>query len=171
MEYIDGDDYDAQLIEFKNPLDEPAINLSRPHQPTYRKSLIDDLPFDQVPTPGESRFSEFDSSSNIVVPSAEPKQGDKKFSKNLQQQSSVVFSSLWTEKIKVTWKDLSYTVKMPNGTDSQVLKSCTGYAFPGQTLYIMGASGAGKTSLLNVIADRILLKKGSILTGHVTVND
>jgi ABC-type lipoprotein export system ATPase subunit len=28
---------------------------------------------------------------------------------------------------------------------------------PGQTLYIMGASGAGKTSLLNIISDRISL--------------
>jgi len=26
---------------------------------------------------------------------------------------------------------------------------------PGQTLYIMGASGAGKTSLMNALADRI----------------
>jgi ABC-type lipoprotein export system ATPase subunit len=26
---------------------------------------------------------------------------------------------------------------------------------PGQTLFIMGASGAGKTSLLNLLSDRI----------------
>jgi len=39
----------------------------------------------------------------------------------------------------------------------RILKNCTGYAMPGQTLYIMGASGAGKTSLMNAIADRIKL--------------
>jgi ABC-type multidrug transport system ATPase subunit len=37
----------------------------------------------------------------------------------------------------------------------KVLKNLTGYALPGQTLYIMGASGAGKTSLMNALSDRI----------------
>ena len=36
----------------------------------------------------------------------------------------------------------------------------------------MGASGAGKTSLLNVLSDRILLKKGwATLTGSLKFND
>jgi ABC-type multidrug transport system ATPase subunit len=35
------------------------------------------------------------------------------------------------------------------------VKGVSGYALPGQTLYIMGSSGAGKTSLLNIISDRI----------------
>ena len=35
----------------------------------------------------------------------------------------------------------------------------------------MGASGAGKTSLLNVIADRIEKKKGIKLDGEVLLND
>ena len=42
---------------------------------------------------------------------------------------------------------------------------------PGQTLYIVGASGAGKTSLLNAISDRIAKKKGSTLDGEVLFND
>jgi ABC-type multidrug transport system ATPase subunit len=37
----------------------------------------------------------------------------------------------------------------------KVLKNLSGYALPGQTLYIMGASGAGKTSLMNALSDRI----------------
>lgn len=53
----------------------------------------------------------------------------------------------------------------------KVLKNCTGYAMPGQTLYIMGASGAGKTSMMNVISDRIAIFKGSELTGELKVND
>jgi ABC-type multidrug transport system ATPase subunit len=52
-----------------------------------------------------------------------------------------------------------------------VLKDCSGYALPGQTLYIMGASGAGKTSLMNALADRINVSNGAKLTGHVKVND
>ncbi len=31
----------------------------------------------------------------------------------------------------------------------QVVEQVTGYVYPGQALYIMGASGAGKTSLRN----------------------
>ena len=79
------------------------------------------------------------------------------------------------EPIKITWTDLNYTVQValprsnePNAPKTairKVLQNCSGYALPGQTLYIMGASGAGKTSLLNAISDRISLPKGSTLTG------
>ena len=34
--------------------------------------------------------------------------------------------------------------------------NCSGYALPGQTLYIMGSSGAGKTSLMNALSNRLL---------------
>jgi ABC-type multidrug transport system ATPase subunit len=43
----------------------------------------------------------------------------------------------------------------------KVLTNCSGYALPGETLFIMGASGAGKTSLMNALADRITLDKDS----------
>jgi ABC-type multidrug transport system ATPase subunit len=42
----------------------------------------------------------------------------------------------------------------------RIIKNVSGFAMPGQTLYIMGASGAGKTSLLNILSDRISLNKG-----------
>jgi ATP-binding cassette, subfamily G (WHITE), eye pigment precursor transporter len=35
----------------------------------------------------------------------------------------------------------------------------------------MGASGAGKTSLLNVLSDRVSVKKGDSLTGEIKLND
>jgi ABC-type multidrug transport system ATPase subunit len=47
----------------------------------------------------------------------------------------------------------------------------SGYALPGQVLYIMGASGAGKTSLLNILSDRIKLKRGDKITGKILIND
>ena len=53
----------------------------------------------------------------------------------------------------------------------EVLKDCSGYALPGQTLYIMGASGAGKTSLMNALSDRIRVSKESVLTGDIKLND
>ena len=35
----------------------------------------------------------------------------------------------------------------------------------------MGASGAGKTSLMNALSDRISTGEGNRLTGKITVND
>lgn len=35
----------------------------------------------------------------------------------------------------------------------------------------MGASGAGKTSLLNILSDRISEKNGAKATGKILVND
>ncbi len=70
--------------------------------------------------------------------------------------------------VKLTFENLEYevTVKL-NENDAQklgkrtttqkIVKGATGYALPGQTLYIMGSSGAGKTSLLNMISDRVNL--------------
>jgi ABC-type multidrug transport system ATPase subunit len=38
-------------------------------------------------------------------------------------------------------------------------------------LYIMGSSGAGKTSLLNILSDRIAAYKGNTISGKVMAND
>ncbi len=35
----------------------------------------------------------------------------------------------------------------------------------------MGASGAGKTSLLNILSDRISTGKGAIVKGKILIND
>lgn len=53
----------------------------------------------------------------------------------------------------------------------KIVKGATGYALPGETLYIMGSSGAGKTSLLNILSDRISTKNGQKVTGKIMVND
>ena len=51
------------------------------------------------------------------------------------------------------------------------MKEAAGFALPAETLYIMGSSGAGKTSLLNIISDRINAKNGSTLKRKVLVNN
>ena len=58
--------------------------------------------------------------------------------------------------VKLSWTDLTYEVYNPKlKTTKTVLNKCTGFAAPGLTTYIMGASGAGKTSLLNALSDRV----------------
>ena len=53
----------------------------------------------------------------------------------------------------------------------KIVKGASGYAMPGTTLYIMGSSGAGKTSFLNMLSDRISLKNGATCSGKILVND
>jgi ABC-type multidrug transport system ATPase subunit len=53
----------------------------------------------------------------------------------------------------------------------KIVKGATGYALPGETLYIMGSSGAGKTSLLNLLSDRISNRDGQTVKGAVMIND
>ena len=53
----------------------------------------------------------------------------------------------------------------------KIIKGVSGYARPGETLYIMGASGAGKTSLLNMLSDRISTQDGQSISGSIKIND
>lgn len=46
-----------------------------------------------------------------------------------------------------------------------IVKDCSGYAAPGIATYIMGSSGAGKTSLLNILSDRVALINKARLSG------
>ena len=57
---------------------------------------------------------------------------------------------------------------LPDGSEAkQILNHISGYAKPKEVLAIMGGSGCGKTSLLNVLAHRMSLSPGSTLSGEV----
>ena len=58
-----------------------------------------------------------------------------------------------------------------NKGTKQVLHGLTGYAKPGQLMAIMGASGSGKTSFLNILGQRLGLSPGSKMSGQVRCND
>jgi ABC-type multidrug transport system ATPase subunit len=53
----------------------------------------------------------------------------------------------------------------------QILHGLSGFAKPGQLMAVMGASGSGKTSLLNVLGQRLGLSPGSTMNGEVRCND
>ncbi len=53
----------------------------------------------------------------------------------------------------------------------EILKEQSGQANPKETLFVMGASGCGKTSLLNLISDRIRKRKHSKIEGEIKLND
>ncbi|KAG8930788.1 hypothetical protein FRC02_003660 [Tulasnella sp. 418] len=58
----------------------------------------------------------------------------------------------------LTWKDVNYTVPVPGGT-RRLLHDVTGYVKPGTLTALMGASGAGKTTALDVLAQRKNIEK------------
>ena len=89
---------------------------------------------------------------------------------------------IMNEPIKISFSNLTYTVRVKTTAeerkegagkmkDFDVLKNVTGFANPAETLYIMGASGAGKTSLMNVLSDRISVGKNKRLSGSILLND
>ena len=53
----------------------------------------------------------------------------------------------------------------------RILTNVSGFAKPKEMVAIMGASGSGKTSLLNVLAQRLALSPGSVLEGEVKCNN
>ena len=86
--------------------------------------------------------------------------------------------------MKISWENLTFqaevattvTERQANPTWGksrrlEILKSVSGYAPPGLTTYIMGASGAGKTSLVNILADRISSATSTWISGNVLFND
>lgn len=79
--------------------------------------------------------------------------------------------------IKLTWSGINLRVTVEQKIDGvktknelEILKNVDGFAMPGTATFIMGASGSGKTSLLNVLSDRVNLK-GKKKEGTVMFND
>lgn len=54
--------------------------------------------------------------------------------------------------------------------EKKILKNVSGFANPGEVTIIMGASGAGKTSLLNVLSRQLVTTKNARISGEIKAN-
>eukprot|EP00178_Gracilaria_changii_P026509 TRINITY_DN815_c0_g1_i2.p1 TRINITY_DN815_c0_g1~~TRINITY_DN815_c0_g1_i2.p1 ORF type:complete len:645 (+),score=141.24 TRINITY_DN815_c0_g1_i2:205-2139(+) len=103
----------------------------------------------------------------------------------LQFEGELSASARHAERVDLVWKNLTFAVplkaaKKPNNQplpddhasprQKMILKSMSGEARAGTMLAVMGSSGAGKTSLLNLLAGRVSSSKGASATGAVYVN-
>lgn len=86
--------------------------------------------------------------------------------------------------IKLSWENVKFTAyikankqeiaadpKHKKTKSLKIVKGVSGYAAPGQATFIMGSSGAGKTSLLNILADRVTSATSTKLSGNIVFND
>ncbi|KAI8851750.1 ABC-2 type transporter-domain-containing protein [Chytridium lagenaria] len=99
----------------------------------------------------------------------------------LVEEEAIIKENMLPEKdrMQIVFRNLTYNIKIskpdPNAkfpkknvrADKTILKGVTGLFQPGRLIAVMGASGAGKTSLLQIIAAEAHL--GS-LTGSITIN-
>ncbi|KAG2777585.1 ABC transporter G family member 29 [Phytophthora cactorum] len=71
--------------------------------------------------------------------------------------------------VTVAFQDLHYFVPNPKNPKEQLelLKGIDGFAVPGSITALMGSTGAGKTTLMDVIAGR---KTGGKITGKIMLN-
>ncbi|EEY59961.1 ATP-binding Cassette (ABC) Superfamily [Phytophthora infestans T30-4] len=72
--------------------------------------------------------------------------------------------------VTLAFHDLWYSVPLPGGANDEqidLLKGVSGFALPGTMTALMGSSGAGKTTLMDVIAGR---KTGGKIQGKILLN-
>lgn len=68
------------------------------------------------------------------------------------------------------WSNLSYKIKKGfSGKEKTIIDNAFGYARRGKVTALVGKSGAGKTSLLNILAQKITSKHG--LEGDICINE
>ena len=91
-------------------------------------------------------------------------------------------SSKYQDDITIEWKNINYGILVkdvkiskpfrPVYVNRKIVNNVSGKAKSGELLAIMGPTGCGKTSLLNVLAARISATGSSImkLSGDITVN-
>eukprot|EP01034_Spumella_vulgaris_P047541 gene47541-biopygen37372 len=74
--------------------------------------------------------------------------------KEVKQKADSLITEIPYDPVVFSFKDIVYTVTLPNGEELDLLKGVSGFFEPGTVTALMGSSGAGKTTLLDVLSGR-----------------
>jgi len=134
----------------------------------------------------DSSSSEISSSSSSSSSSEKPKTKEKAKGENKETNGSsedppppkYIAQPPTVNGVLIQWKDICYEVpKEQKGCCSKgevelkrILNNVSGWVAPGEMLAILGPSGAGKTSFLNILAGRTKKSKNKIINGEIKVN-
>ncbi|RKP05182.1 hypothetical protein THASP1DRAFT_32977, partial [Thamnocephalis sphaerospora] len=93
---------------------------------------------------------------------------------NIEPASDAMRRNKPVEELQLVFRNLTYSVPVVDPetkkpTTKTILNNVTGAFQPGRLTVILGSSGAGKTSLLNVLAGESTTHVGK-LTGELLVN-
>eukprot|EP00730_Choanoeca_flexa_P013749 TRINITY_DN5663_c0_g1_i1.p1 TRINITY_DN5663_c0_g1~~TRINITY_DN5663_c0_g1_i1.p1 ORF type:complete len:667 (+),score=189.51 TRINITY_DN5663_c0_g1_i1:72-2072(+) len=89
------------------------------------------------------------------------------------ERPSFAASAAKARQVDLVFKNVCYEVDVGKGKNKsvkQILKNITGEVKAGEILSVMGASGAGKTTFLNMLAGRLSGAGGGRSSGQITVN-
>jgi ABC-type multidrug transport system ATPase subunit len=106
-----------------------------------------------------------DSAQSVPMRPYDPMAALKELEESQASKDHIFQQNRWSKPVSLEFKDLTFSV---NG--KQILNGVSGAATPGHVVAIMGPSGAGKTSLLDLLAGRISAAKGYSISGTVTIN-
>lgn len=79
-------------------------------------------------------------------------------------------STVKRRKIDLKWNNVKFDVSIKKDQKRDILKGISGYAKAGELLAIMGSTGAGKTSLLNILSQRVQSTKSTQVSGEFKLN-
>jgi ABC-type multidrug transport system ATPase subunit/ABC-type multidrug transport system permease subunit len=105
--------------------------------------------------------------ANLELPTFLPPIMSEEASQSSNGSNRLVKAQLPFDPICFAFKDILYTVTLPNGEDVDLLQNVNGYFEPGTVTALMGSSGAGKTTLLDVLAGR---KNTGVVKGEMYLN-
>ncbi|KAK8538833.1 hypothetical protein V6N13_009194 [Hibiscus sabdariffa] len=86
-------------------------------------------------------------------------------SESESESESCTWKKLWFEPtlpICLKFEDVTYKVPVKGDENKYILHGITGLVHPGEVLALMGPSGGGKTTLLNLLSGRVKFHSGTI---------